>query len=448
MNQQFAYTEEQLAEIAQGLIAKALQLGASDAKVSISEMSGLSVEVLDGRVTTRTAHTQSGISLTVFRGQRQGFTHSTDFSPANVQRMVSAALDIARYASEDPDACLVDSAQLSTVEMDLQMDNPWSLDIEQALRYVRQVEDGIHRLGAEVRSDGASLETARSQMLLATSQGFCRSASRTDHSVTANVIASRDEQRKTDSWTDYSTSSRLLMAPERVGEIAARSAIESLGGRSLTSRSCPVLLAPRAAHSLIQHFSQAVSGGELSRDASFLRESLGRSIFAEHLDVFENPFQLHGTASGCFDADGVAGQQRAVVDQGVVRGYFLSGYTARRLGMVSTGNAQGAYNLSLKSRLTKPGDDLTTMLGKLNNGLFITHLIGDGVRLATGDYSRAAQGFWVENGEIQFPVDQVTVAGNLCDIYAGILAVGSDSITLGNISGGSILINDLRIGGQ
>ena len=448
MNQQFAYTGEQLAEIAQDLVAKARHLGASDAKVSISEMSGLSVEVLDGRVSTRTVHTQSSISLTVFRGQRQGFTSSTDFSPANVQRMVSAALDIARYASEDPDACLVDSAQLSTVELDLQTDNPWSLDIEQAVQHVRQVEDGIHRLGAEVRSDGASLETARSQMLLATSQGFCRRSQRTDHSVTARVIGSRDDQRKTDSWTDYRTAPQLLMAPEQVGEIAARSAIESLGSRSISSRSCPVLLAPQAAHSLVHHFHQAVSGGELSRDASFLRDSLGQRIFAEHLDVFENPFQLYGTASGCFDSDGVVGQQRAVVDQGVVRGYFLSAYTARRLGMVSTGNAKGAYNLSLKSRLTKDSDDLTAMLGKLNNGLYITHLIGDGVRLATGDYSRAAQGFWVENGEIQFPVDHVTVAGNLRDIYAGILAVGSDSMTLGKVSGGSILINDLRIGGQ
>lgn len=448
MNHQFAYTQEQLADVAHDLIEQAQTAGASDVKVSLSEMAGLSVEVMDGRVTTRSQHAKSGLSLTVFRGEREGTTHSTDFSAANLRRMLGKALDIARYTSEDPHAGLVDGAELSRFYADLKLDNPWDLSIEQALEHTHRVEAGIRATGGEVRSDGASLSTSRSQFLLATSQGFCRTATRTDHNISARVIASRNGQNKPDSWSDYQIAPHRLQAPEATGERAARAALEALGGRSISSRNCPVLFAPKAAHSLTQHFFQAVSGGELSRGSTFLRDSLGEFIFAKHVDVLEDPFRVGGAASACFDTDGVAGQRRAVVEHGVVNGYFLGAYSARRLGMVSTGNAQGAYNLALKSRLTRPEDDLPSMLGKLHTGLLVTHLMGDGVRLASGDYSRAAQGFWVANGQIQFPVEQITIAGHLREMFAGIVAVGSDTLTLGNISGGSILINELRIGGQ
>ncbi|WP_397459055.1 TldD/PmbA family protein [Pseudomonas asplenii] len=448
MDHQFAYTEEQLAEVAHDLIAQAHAAGASDVKVSLSEMAGLSVEVMDGRVNTRSQHAKSGLSLTVFRGDRQGTTHSTDFSAVNLQRMVGKALDIARYTNEDRHAGLVDGDGLSRFYADLKLDNPWDLSIEEALEHAHRVEAGIRAVGRDVRSDGASLSTSRSQFQLVTSRGFCRTATRTDHNISARVIANRDGQNKPDAWTDYQVAPHRLQAPEATGERAARSALEALGGCSISSRSCPVLFAPKAAHSLTQHFFQAVNGGELSRGSSFLRGSLGQVIFAEHIDVLEDPFLVGGAASACFDTDGVVGQRRAVVKHGMVSGYFLNAYSARRLGMVSTGNAQGAHNLTLKSRLTRPEDDLPAMLCKLHTGLLVTHLMGDGVRLASGDYSRAAQGFWVENGQIQFPVEQITIAGHLREIFAGIVAVGSDTLTLGNISSGSVLIDQLRIGGQ
>ncbi len=239
--------------------------------------------------------------------------------------MVGKALDIARYTNEDRHAGLVDGDGLSRFYADLKLDNAWDLSIEEALEHAHRVEAGIRAVGRDVRSDGASLSTSRSQFQLVTSRGFCRTATRTDHNISARVIANRDGQNKPDAWTDYQVAPHHLQAPEATGERAARSALEALGGCSISSRSCPVLFAPKAAHSLTQHFFQAVNGGELSRGSSFLRGSLGQVIFAEHIDVLEDPFLVGGAASACFDTDGVVGQRRAVVKHGMVSGYFLNG---------------------------------------------------------------------------------------------------------------------------
>ena len=241
---------------------------------------------------------------------------------------------------------------------------------------------------------------------------------------------------------------RELAAPEAVGRYAAERALSRLRGRKIATGACPVLFESPLAAGLLGSFVQAVSGGALYRKTSFLVDSLGKPVFAKHIDVSEDPFILGGKGSSPYDEEGVRVAPRQVVKGGRVQGYFLSTYSARKLGMKTTGNAGGSHNLVLSSRLTKPGDDLDAMLQKLGTGLFVIELMGQGVNYVTGDYSRGASGFWVENGRIAYPVHEITIAGNLKDMLRGIEAVGADSYTYGAKTVGSILINRMKVAGS
>ncbi|MEY4695444.1 MAG: hypothetical protein RLZZ95_1893, partial [Pseudomonadota bacterium] len=300
-------------------------------------------------------------------------------------------------------------------------------------------------------SDGAAVSAQQSHFFSAHTHGFRGGYASSRHSVSVAPIAKlpgRNAEMQRDAWYSSMRSADELASPEAVGRYAAERALSRLGARKIATTECPVLFESPVAAGLLGGFVQAVSGGSLYRKSSFLLDSLGKAVFPKHIDIDEDPFLLRGKGSSPFDDEGVRSAPRKVVKGGRVEGYFLSSYSARKLGMKTTGNAGGSHNLSLTSRLTQPGDDLDAMLKKLGTGLFVIELMGQGVNYVTGDYSRGASGFWVENGEIAYPVHEITIAGNLKDMFMGIEAVGADTYNMGAKSTGSILVNRMKLAGS
>ena len=444
----FARSQQQLADVAESLIARALANGASDAVVSVSESNGLSVELRQGRVKSRTREIHSGISLTAFRGQRQGSTNSTDFSADSLEEMAQAACTIASFTGEDPKAGQAEAELLCREAAELDLNHPWALDVDAAVTLARRIEAGIAAEGAEAESDGSWVGANQSQFFLATSRGFAKGFSQSNHSLAASVLARRGEQRQRNFWSSQERMASRLQAPEAVGAEAAQRALAMLDIQPLATHSGPVLFDARSACSLIGHFASAASGRALYTRNSFLSDRLEQSLFADHLDLREDPFIIGGKASAPFDGEGIAGQRRELISAGRLQGYFLGIYSARQLGMTSTGNASGPHNLRLHSRLTQAQDDFDAMLRKLDTGLLVTGLAGDGVRMITGDYSRAANGFWVQGGEIQHAVSGITIASDLRSMWRAIVAVGNDCFSQGALNSGSVLIDNMRIAGH
>ncbi len=323
---------------------------------------------------------------------------------------------------------------------------------EEAARIALECEAAA--LGTHKRitnSEGASVSAQQSHFFSAHTRGFSGGYASSRHSLSVAPIASlpgRNGEMQRDYWYSSMRDAKELASPEAVGRYAAQRALSRLGSRKIPTTECPVLFESTLASGLLGGFVQAISGGTLYRKSSFLLDSLGKKVFPKHIDIAEDPFILRGKGSSPYDDEGVKVQARKVVDAGRVEGYFLSSYSARKLGMKTTGNAGGSHNLSLTSRLTRAGDDLDAMLKKLGTGLFVIELMGQGVNYVTGDYSRGASGFWVENGQIAFPVQEITIAGNLKDMYQGIEAVGADAYNYGAKTVGSILINRMKVAGS
>ena len=453
-SQGFAYTRAQFQQLVEDVLRMAREQGASDAAVEVSEGSGLSVSVRMGALENVERNRDKSIGVTVYLGQRRGNASSSDFTRAALEQTVRAAYDIARFTAEDPAAGLPDAADLAdaaSAERDLDLFYPWDIDAERAREIALRCEAAAFATDKRiVNSEGAGVSAQQSHFFMGNSRGFRGGYASSRHGMSVSPIAKAPGRRgemQRDFWYSSMRDPAELAQPEAVGRYAAERALSRMASRKIATCEVPVLFESTLASGLVGALVQATSGGSLYRKASFLDESLGKRVLATHLDLVEDPHVRKGKGSAPFDDEGVRTQARRVVEAGVLQGYFLSSYSARKLGMKTTGHAGGAHNLSLTSRRTQPGDDLEAMLRKLERGLFVIELMGQGVNGVTGDYSRGAAGFWVERGRIVHPVHEVTIAGNLREMLAGIVAVGADRYTSGSKTCGSVLIERMKVAG-
>jgi PmbA protein len=447
----FSYSRADFEELVDFALEHARKLGASDAGAEASEGCGLSVSVRKGELETVERNRDKSLGITVYVGNQRGNASTSDFSRPAIERTVQAAYDIARFTAQDPVAGLPDAQDVAPLasQPDLDLFHPWNVTSEAAAELALRCERAAFATDRRItNSEGAGVSAQQSHFFSAHTHGFRGGYASSRHSVSVAPIAGRGADMQRDAWYSSMRSADELATPEAVGRYAAERALSRLKSRKISTRECPVLFESPLAAGLLGGFVQATSGGSLYRKSSFLVDSLGKQVFADHVDVIEDPFVPRGKGSAAFDEEGVRTRARKVVHAGRVEGYFLSSYSARKLGMKTTGNAGGSHNLTLASRRTQPGDDLAGMLKKLGTGLFVIELMGQGVNYVTGDYSRGASGFWVENGEIAYPVQEITIAGNLRDMLLGIEAVGADVYNYGAKTVGSILVNRMKVAGS
>lgn len=435
---------DRLAELSEEVIRRARAAGASQAEVAASVDSGLSVNVRLGEVETVEHTRDRGFGLTVYFGQRKGSASTADLHPESIQATLEQACAIARYTEEDPASGLADPERMATEFPDLDLYHPWDLDTEEAIRLGLQIEAAGRAHAGITNSEGASVQRGQGVTVYANSHGFMGRERGTRHSLSLSLIAGEGQGMQRDYWYDSVRHAGDFMSAQALGEKAAERTLARLGARSLSTRQGPVLFAPEVARSLIGHLINAVSGGELYRRASFLLDRVGTQVLPEWMSLVERPWLLRGPASAAFDAEGVATRESALVENGRLQRYLLGSYSARKLGLASTGNAGGVHNLTVEGG----HGDFKSMLEQLGTGLLVTELIGQGVSVVTGDYSRGAAGFWVENGVIAYPVEGITIASTLQEMLPGIRAVGADVDPRSSIRTGSILIDKMTIAGE
>lgn len=444
----FIYSNSHLEQIATDVLRFAREKGASDAVVGVSEGSGLSVTVRRGNLDTVERNQDKSIGLTVFIGKKRGSATTSDFSETSLRQAVDAAYNIACFTAEDDAAGLPEPELLERHPQDLSLYHHWDIDASQAMELAKRCEQAAFDVDSRIsNSEGANIQVSHSHFIAANSDGFLGGYPYSSHSLSMVPIASESDDMQRDYWFTASRNPSELKLPESVGRYAAERALMRLGGQRITTRKCPVLFEAPMAIGLISTFVRAVSGGSLYRKSTFLLDSLNKAVFPEHINLLEDPHLIGAMGSAPFDDEGVRTVRRKVVDEGVVQGYFLSSYSARRLGMQTTGNAGGSHNLIFSSTTTGNEDDYEAMLRKMNTGLVVTELLGQGINVVTGDYSRGASGYWVENGVIQYPVQEITIAGNLKDMFAHIVAVGADTLIRGGKQTGSILIEEMTVAG-
>ncbi len=441
----FSHRFDALQGIASDALARAREKGASACETEASEGYGQTVVVRKGEVETIEYNRDKGLSVTVYIGKQKGYASTADFAPRAIRDTVDAALSIARFTASDDCAGLADQEELAREPKDLDLFHPWDLPVERAIEIAKACEAAAFRLDKRVvNSEGASVSAQQWQFVLANSLGFTGGFPTSRHSLSCAVIAAENSQMQRDDWYVSQRSPQDLAKPEAVGDYAGRRALARLRSRKIGTLQAPVLFEAPVANGLIGQFVSAVSGGSLYRKASFLLDSLGKEVFSPLVDIVERPHLPRGQASSWFDDEGVATRDREVVKEGLLRGYFLGSYSARKLGMKTTGNAGGNHNLILKG-----GElDLPGLIRKMGRGLLVTELMGHGVNPVTGDYSRGAAGYWVEGGEIRHPVEEITIAGNLRDMFRSIVAIGSDALTRGSRTCGSILVEGMTIAGN
>lgn len=448
----FAYSLPQFQQIVEDVLAMAARLGASDAGAEVSEGTGLSVSVRKGDLENVERNRDKSLGISVYLGQRRGNASTSDFSRAALEQTVRAAWDIARFTAEDPAAGLPDAADLASqleAARDLDLFHPWQIDAAQAAELARRCEQAAFDTDRRItNSEGAGVSAQQSHFWAGNSRGFRGGYASSRHSISVAPIAGRGKGMQRDAWYSSMRDAADLAAPEVIGRYAAERALSRLNSTRVATCEVPVLFEAPAAAGLLGALVQALSGGALYRKASFLVDSLGQQVLPIHVDVEEDPHVHKGKGSAPFDDEGVHTRARRVVTGGVVQGYFLSSYSARKLGMRTTGHAGGSQNLSLVSRLTLPTDDLDTMIRRLGRGLLVTELMGQGVNYVTGDYSRGASGFWVEGGRIVRPVEEITIAGNLRQMFRDIVAVGADVYVMGSKSIGSVLVEKMKLAGS
>jgi len=450
----FSYSRPFFEELVDRALAHAKKLGATDAGAEASEGCGLSVSVRKGELENVERNRDKSLGVTVYIGHRRGNASTSDFSEKAIEQTVQAAYDIARFTAEDPVAGLPDADDIAPPEThrDLDLFHPWAITSEEAAEMAKACEAAAFKTHRRItNSEGAGVSAQQSHFFSAHTRGFRGGYASSRHSFSVAPIASlpgKNGEMQRDAWYSSMRNAADLASPEAVGRYAAQRALSRLGSRKIPTTQCPVLFESTLAAGLLGGFVQAVSGGSLYRKSSFLLDSLGKMVFPKHIDILEDPFILGGKGSSPFDEEGVRVAPRKVVQGGRVQGYFLSSYSARKLGMKTTGNAGGSHNLVMTSRLTQASDNLDAMLQKLGTGLFVVELMGQGVNYVTGDYSRGASGFWVENGKIAFPVHEITIAGNLKDMLKGIEAVGADAYNYGAKTVGSILVNRMKVAGS
>jgi PmbA protein len=441
----FSHRFDALQGIASDALARAREKGANACEAEASEGYGQTVVVRRNEVETIEYNRDKGLSVTVYIGKQKGYASTADFAPRAIRDTVDAALSIARFTASDDCAGLADQEELAREPKDLDLFHPWDLPVERAIEIAKACEAAAFRLDQRVvNSEGASVSAQQWQFVLANSLGFTGGFPTSRHSLSCAVIAAENGQMQRDDWYVSQRSPQDLAKPEAVGDYAGRRALARLRSRKIGTLQAPVLFEAPVANGLIGQFVSAVSGGSLYRKASFLLDSLGKEVFSPLVDIVERPHLPRGQASSWFDDEGVATRDREVVKEGLLRGYFLGSYSARKLGMKTTGNAGGNHNLILKG-----GElDLPGLIRKMGRGLLVTELMGHGVNPVTGDYSRGAAGYWVEGGEIRHPVEEITIAGNLRDMFRSIVAIGRDALTRGSRTCGSILVEGMTIAGN
>lgn len=436
---------QRLAELASHALARAARAGASAAEVGSSLSTGLSVTVRKGEVETLEHQRDRGFSVTVYFGQRKGSASTSDLARAAIDETVDKACTIARYTAEDPCAGLPDRARMAMDPPDLDLDHPWDIDPDDAVTLARDCEAA--GLAADPRitnTEGGSLATHRTLRSYANSHGFNGGYASTSHSLSCALIAGQGDAMQRDYWYTVARRAADLESAEAVGRRAAERALRRVGARKVSTRTVPVVFVAELARGFLGHLVAAVKGTAQYRKASFLLDAAGTQVLPHWLSIEERPHLLRAAASAPFDGEGVETRDRTLVEGGVLTGYVLSSYSARRLGLETTGNAGGIHNL-----LVTPGElSLDALLRQMGRGLVVTELMGQGVNGVTGDYSRGASGFWVESGEIVHPVQEVTIAGNLKELYRDIQAVGADVDRRGAIQTGSLLIGCMTVAGD
>jgi PmbA protein len=455
----FAYTQAQFQQICEDTLKLAKAKGASQAAVEVSEAFGLSVGTRLREVEKIEHNRDKSLGITFYLGDkghtRRGNASTSDLTRAGLEATIQAAYDIARFTAADDCAGLPEPELLERKPRELNLLHPWQPSVEQAIALSQRMENAALTTSKHItNSEGAGVSAQQTQFVAANSLGFMGGYAFSRHSLSCTPIAGKGDDMHVDGW--YSSTRHVddLASPEAIGRYAAERTLSRMKPRRLKTLKCPVLLESSLATGMMGAYVQATSGGALYRKASYLLDSVGKRTWADHIDIAEDPHVQGGKGTGAtstgsspFDDEGVITKAREVVKAGVTQGYFLSCYTARKLKLKTTGNGGGSHNLRISSRLTQPHDDLKAMLKKLNRGLFVIDLMGQGVNSVTGDYSRGAFGFWVERGEIQYPVHEITIAGNLKQMLLGVQAIGADTYTYGSKTSGSMLLGEMTIAG-
>ncbi|MGH8169892.1 MAG: metalloprotease PmbA [Steroidobacteraceae bacterium] len=421
--------------------------GASQYEVDASLSQGLGTTVRLGEVDTIEYQRDRGLAVTVYFGKRKGSASTADVGREAVRATVEKACAIARFTAEDPYAGLLEPEYLAREIPDLDLDHPWGLVAEEAIAIARRCEQAGRAVDPRItNSEGGSVSSQRHTGVYGNSLGFLAGFCGTSHSVSCALIAQEGEQMQRDYWFTTARDPQDLEGAESVGATAGRRALARLGARKLSTRKAPVLFSPDMARGLYRPFIGAIRGPSQYRKASFLLDAAGQQVFPSFVQMRERPHLRKGLASAPFDDEGAATRDRELVENGILQGYVLGSYSARRLGLKTTGNAGGIHNLLVAASGESPGQE--ALLRRMGSGLLVTELMGQGVNGVTGDYSRGASGFWVEDGAIAYPVHEITIAGNLRDIYRHIVAIGSDVDPRGGILCGSALIGEMTIAGD
>ncbi|NOY71304.1 MAG: metalloprotease PmbA [Gammaproteobacteria bacterium] len=438
-------TDMELKDVVAQLLAEAKKQGATAAEADVSVVTGLSVTVRMGDVETIEYNKDRGVGLTVYVGDKSGSANTSDFSKRAIKETVIAACGIAKYTQEDSYSGLADAELMAYDYPDLDLHHPWDISPEKAIELSMACEDAARQEDTRItNSEGASISTHEGLRVYGNTHGFIGAYPSSRHGVSCAVIAQSGESMQRDYWYSTARNSDRLDEVEEVGRIAAQRTVARLNARQLTTRQVPVIFSSDVSSSLISSFLGAIRGDSLYRKSSFLLDSLGQAIFPDYFSIREEPHLKGALGSAPFDGEGVRTQSRNYVQAGIVQSYILNAYSARKLAMQNTGNAGGVHNL-----IVEPGqDDLSVMMQNMGEGLVVTELMGQGVNPVTGDYSRGAAGFWVEQGEIAYPVEEITVAGNLREMFKEIAVVGCDVDVRRNIRVGSLLVNGMTIAGS
>ncbi len=433
-----------LANLAADVVRRCRAAGASEAEVGTSIETGMDVSVRLGEVETIEHTRDRSFAVTVHFGKRKGSASTADLQSASIDQTIEQACAIARFTEEDPYTGLADPARLAHEFPNLDVWHPWDVTASDAIQLGMRIEQAGRDIAGITNSEGASVQAGRTLWVYATSQGFVGRERSTRHMLSCALIAGKDAGMQRDYWYEVVRAAQDFPDPATVGRKAAERTLARLGARKLSTRQCPVLFAPQVARGLIGHLIAAVSGGALYRKSSFLLDHAGKRIFPTFVDIAERPRLPRALGSASFDSEGVATIDSDLIRDGVLQRYVLSSYSARKLGLETTGNAGGVHNLVVKTG----DDDFAAMLKRMGTGLLVTETMGQGVSIVTGDYSRGASGFWVENGELAYPVEEITIAGNLRDMFDGIVAIGADVDPRSHILTGSILIDRMTLAGS
>ena len=439
-------TLEDLESIIERALEEARARGASQAEAAVSQDTGLSVGVRLGEVETLEHQRDRSMGITVYFGQRKGSASTADFSLDTVRATVAKACSIARFTAEDACSGLADAGLMATSPPSLDLSHPWNVTADGAIEIAKTCEAAALAFDPRINnSEGASVSSHQGLHVYGNTHGFVGGYPTTSHSLSCVVLAGGGEDMQRDYWYSSSRDWHELEPAQAIGRESARRTIARLGPRKLSTRRAAVLFVPEIARGLIGHFVAAIRGSSQYRQSSFLLGAAGQQVFPGGFSIAERPHLLKGMGSAPFDDEGVATCDRELVADGVLTGYILSSYSARKLGLKTTGNAGGAHNLIVAPNLA---GGMPAMLSRLGTGLLVTELMGQGINMVTGDYSRGAAGFWVEKGVIQFPVAEITIAGNLRDMLLGITAVGDDIDARGGTRVGSILLKEMTIAGE